>query len=155
MLSETYRAMISGLRVHFSMRDVLRTAHEAVELSDTPMGRLAATRDGAELPGHIRKKIEGTVHPMVRSHPVTGEKALYLDGTYAIGIEGVSEEEARPILDFLLNFMIQHEFTCRLRWEPDTLVVWDNRLCVHQAFNDYQGYRRELYRTTVAGEIPS
>lgn len=155
VLSETYREMIAGLRVRFSMRDVLRTAHEAVELSDTPMGRLAATRDAGELPEHLRRKVEGSVHPIVRTHPVTGEKALYLDGTYAVGIEGMSDEEAHSILDFLLAFMIQHEFTCRLRWEPDTVVVWDNRLCVHQAFNDYPGHRRELYRTTVAGEVPS
>jgi len=155
MLSDAYRQMISGLRVRFSMRDVVRSAHEWVELSDTPMGRLAATGDADQLPDHIRRKIEGSVHPIVRTHPVTGEKALYLDGTYAIGIEGMTDEEARPILDFLLTFMVQHEFTCRLRWEPDMVVVWDNRLCVHQAFNDYQGYRRELYRTTVAGETPS
>ena len=67
----------------------------------------------------------------------------------------MADEESRPILDFLLEFTVRHEFTCRLRWEPDTVVLWDNRLCVHQAFNDYQGYRRELYRTTVAGETPS
>jgi len=154
-LSDTYQQMISGLRVHFSMREVLRTAHEAVELSDTPMGRLAATRDARELPEHIQRKIDGSVHPMVRTHPVTGEKALYYDGTYAVGIEGMTDEEARSILGFLLNFLVQHEFTCRLRWEPDTIVLWDNRLCVHQAFNDYQGHRREMYRTTVAGETPS
>jgi len=141
--------------VHFSMREVLRTAHEAVEQSDTPMGRLAATRDARELPEHIQRKIDGSVHPMVRTHPVTGEKALYYDGTYAVGIEGMTDEEARSILGFLLNFLVQHEFTCRLRWEPDTIVLWDNRLCVHQAFNDYQGHRREMYRTTVAGETPS
>ena len=155
MLSDTYRRMISRLRVHFSMREVLRTAHDAVELSDTPMGRLAATRDAAELPEHLRMKVEGSIHPMVRTHPITGERALYLDDTYAVGIEGMTDEEARSILDFLLTFLVQHEFTCRLRWEADTIVVWDNRLCVHQAFNDYQGHRRELYRTTVAGETPT
>ena len=153
-LSETFRQMIADLRVRFAMREVLRTAHDAVEHGDTPMGRLAAI-DADEPPEHIRRKVEGSVHPMVRTHPVTGEKALYLDGTYAIGIEGMTDEEARPILDFLLDLIVQHEFTCRLRWEPDTVVVWDNRLCVHQAFNDYQGHRRELYRTTVAGETPS
>lgn len=155
MLSEAYRQMISGLRIRFSMREVVRSARESVELSDTPLGRLAATRDADQLPEHIRRKIEGSAHPVVRTHPVTGEKALYLDGTYAVGIEGMTDEEARPILDFLLTFTVQHEFTCRLRWEPDTVVVWDNRLCVHQAFNDYQGHRREMYRTTVAGETPS
>jgi taurine dioxygenase len=63
-------------------------------------------------------------------------------------------EESAPILSFLAGHITQHAFTCRLRWEPETLAIWDNRLCVHQAFNDYQGCRRELYRTTVAGEKP-
>ena len=62
--------------------------------------------------------------------------------------------EARSILDFLANYIVQHAFTCRLRWEVGTLAMWDNRLCLHQAFNDYQGFRREMYRTTVAGEKP-
>jgi alpha-ketoglutarate-dependent taurine dioxygenase len=155
MLSDSYREMISDLQVRFSMRDVLRSAQETAEPRDTPIGRLGATRDSKALPEHICRKVEGSVHPMVRTHPATGEKALYLDGTYAVGIEGMTDEEARSILDFLLHFTVQHEFTCRLRWEPDTLVVWDNRSCVHQAFNDYQGHRRELYRTTVAGETPS
>lgn len=155
MLSDVYRAIIDGLKVHFSMRDVLRSAQQSVELRDTPMGRLAATRDAKELPDDLRRKIEGSVHPIVRTHPVTGEKALYVDGTYAVGIEGMSDEEAQSILGFLRTFLVQHEFTCRLRWEPDTVVLWDNRLCVHQAFNDYQGHRREMYRTTVAGEVPA
>ncbi len=154
LLSDTYRRMIEGLRVHFSMRDVLRAAQEAVELRDTPIGRLAATRAATELSEDIQRKIRGNSHPLVRTHPVTGEKALYVDGAYAIGIEGMQPEESAPILHFLAEHLTQHAFTCRLRWEPGTLAIWDNRLCVHQAFNDYQGQRRELYRTTVAGERP-
>lgn len=154
MLSDTYRAMIAPLKVHFSMRDVLRSAQENVEARDNPMGRLAQTR-GAELSEDLLRKVRGSFHPMVRTHPVTGEKALYVDGSYAIGIEGMTEEEAEPILKFLAEHIVQHAFTCRLRWEPNMLAAWDNRLCVHQAFNDYQGYRRELYRTTVVGEVPS
>jgi alpha-ketoglutarate-dependent taurine dioxygenase len=64
-------------------------------------------------------------------------------------------DESAPILAYLVEHITQPAFSCRLRWEPDTIVLWDNRLCVHQAYNDYQGYRRELYRTTVAGEKPS
>jgi alpha-ketoglutarate-dependent taurine dioxygenase len=90
----------------------------------------------------------------VRTHPVTGEKALYLDPSYGIGIEGLTPEESGPILRFLTDHLTQPAFTCRLRWEANMLAMWDNRLCVHQAYNDYQGYRRELYRTTVAGEKP-
>ena len=155
MLSDTYKAMIAPLKVHFSMRDVLRSVQENSETRDNPMGKLAATKGAAQLSDDLLRKIQGNVHPMVRTHPVSGEKALYIDGSYAVGIEGMTEEEARPILDFLVEHLVQHAFTCRLRWEPDMLVAWDNRLCVHQAFNDYQGFRREMYRTTVVGERPT
>ena len=153
-LSDAYRTMIQGLKVHFSLRDVMKAAQESVEERDSPIGNLAATRHSAQLSESLVRKISGNFHPLVRTHPVTGEKALYVDGAYAIGIEGMEPEESAPILGFLAEHIIQHAFTCRLRWEPRTLVIWDNRLCVHQAFNDYFGHRRELYRTTVAGEKP-
>jgi hypothetical protein len=73
--------------------------------------------------------------------------------------------EARPLaaamgaeisgVDVRAAHITQHALTCRLRWEPDMLVLWDNRICLHHASNDYDGYRRELYRTTVQGEIPA
>ena len=154
MLSDTYRRMIDGLKVQFSLRDVLKSVHDAVETGDSPIGRLAATRDAERLSDDLLRKIRGNAHPMVRTHPVTGEKALYVDPSYGIGIEGMLPEESAPILHFLTEHLTQPAFTCRLRWEPNTLTLWDNRLCVHQAYNDYQGYRRELYRTTVSGETP-
>ena len=155
MLSETFRHLIEGLQVRFSLRDVLSAAQGAVEVSDSPIGRLAATRDSGRLSEDLMRKIEGNTHPLVRTHPVTGEKALYVDPSYAIGIEGMLPEESAPLLKFLAEHLTQPAFGCRLRWEPSMLALWDNRLCVHQAYNDYQGYRRELYRTTVAGERPT
>jgi taurine dioxygenase len=146
--------MIAGLRVHFSIRDVLRSTQLNSEVRDSPIGRLAATRDATEYSEDLQRKIRGNFHPLVRTHARTGEKSLYLDDSYAVGIEGMTDDESRPILDFLSAFIVQHAFTCRLRWEVGMLAMWDNRLCVHQAFNDYQGHRREMYRTTVAGEKP-
>jgi taurine dioxygenase len=153
-LSDGMKALLAPLRVRMSMRDVLVSAQANAAADDSPVGRLAALRGQAELPDAVARKVEGTTHPLVRTHPATGEKALYCDGSYAVGIEGLREEEARPILDFLVRHITQPALTCRLRWEPDMVVMWDNRLCIHQAFNDYDGYRRELYRTTIAGERP-
>jgi alpha-ketoglutarate-dependent taurine dioxygenase len=153
-LSNTYRQMIQGLKVHFSMREVLKAAQQSVELRDNPIGNLAASGQSAQLSDNLIRKINGNFHPMVRTHPVSGEQSLYIDGAYAIGIQGMDEYESAPILTYLIEHIVQHAFTCRLRWEPKMLAMWDNRLCVHQAFNDYFGYRRELYRTTVAGEKP-
>ena len=124
-------------------------------MNDTPLGRLGQTRSLAVLPEDIQRKVAGSVHPLVRTHPVTGERALYVDTSYAIGIDGMLPEESAPILAYLGRHLTQPVFGCRLRWEPDMLALWDNRLCVHQAYNDYEGYRRELYRTTVKGEKPA
>jgi len=118
------------------------------------LGKLSALKTAATLPEDVLRKVRGNAHPLVRTHGVTGERSLYLDSSYGVGIEGMTPGEAAPILQYLCEHITQPAFTCRLRWEPDMLVLWDNRLCVHQAFNDYQGYRREMYRTTIAGEIP-
>ena len=154
MLSETYQGMLAGLRTQFSLRDVLQSVYDAVEVRNGPIGRLAATRDAPELSEDLVRNIRGKAHPMVRTHPVTREKSLYLDPSYGIGIEGLSRAESAPILQYLAEHLTQPAFCCRLRWEANMVVAWDNRLCVHQAYNDYQGYRREMYRTTVGGETP-
>ncbi len=155
MLSPAYRDMIQNLQVRFSVRDVLAAAQQAAEDRDNPLGKLGATRNSERLSDDLAAKVRGSVHPLVRTHPHTGEKALYVDTSYAINLEGMETEEAAPILRYLGEHLTQPAFTCRLRWEPDMLVLWDNRLCVHQAYNDYQGYRRELYRTTLLGEKPA
>lgn len=155
MLSDRMKTVLAPLQVHMSMAEVVATAQKSVTPDDTPIGRIAATRDSARLPDDLQRKVDGAVHPLIRTHPVTGEKSIYCDRTYASGIDGMEPDEARAILEFLVGHITQPAFTCRLRWQPQTLAVWDNRICVHQAFNDYDGYRRELYRTTIAGEAPA
>jgi taurine dioxygenase len=154
-LSDTMKAMLAPLRVRMSMGRVVETAQAHQEPDGSPLGRVAATRSLAQLPQDMARKVEGRTHPLIRTHPVTGEKALYVDKTYTAGIEGLTSAEAAPLLAFLVEHLTQPAFTCRLRWEPGAYVAWDNRICVHQAFNDYQGFRRELYRTTIAGEVPA
>jgi taurine dioxygenase len=102
-----------------------------------------------------QKMVEGSFHPMVRTHPESGQKSLYCDTSYAMGIEGMTQEESKPLLDFLGWWATREDFNCRLRWEKNMLVIWDNRLCLHKAFNDYDGYRREMIRTIVNGEKPA
>jgi alpha-ketoglutarate-dependent taurine dioxygenase len=153
-LSATMKAMLEPLHVRFSINAVLENARAHGAVNDSPTGKLAATRDGRALSDDLLTKISGSAHPLIRTHPKSGERALYCDQAYAAGIEGMTEAESRALLDFLGQHMTQPAFTCRLRWKPDMLVMWDNRLCIHQAFNDYDGYRREMYRSTIAGERP-
>ena len=145
MLSPTMQRMIAPLRVHMSAERNAATQVRVNDGKNIPFASDAA-RDQA---------LEGAYHPLVRTHPVTGEKALYVDESYAVGIEGLTTLESRPLLEFLAQHIVQHAFTCRLRWEPRMLVMWDNRICLHHASNDYDGFRRELYRTTVMGEVPA
>ena len=154
-LSETMTNLLAPLSVRMSIRGVLDTARAHQAPDDTPLGRLAGVAGQAELPPAIARKVEGVSHPLVRTHPVTGEKALYCDETYAAGIDGLRPEEAAPLLSFIVRHVTQPAFTCRLRWEAGMIALWDNRLCLHQGFNDTDGFRRELYRTTVAGEVPA
>ena len=93
-------------------------------------------------------------HPVARTHPETGRKALYLSRSHTIRFRDMTEEESRPLIDFLQAHQIRPEFTCRVRWAPGTLTVWDNRCTQHCAINDYHGLRRRMRRLTVGAQTP-
>ncbi len=96
----------------------------------------------------------GAEHPLVRMHPESGRKALYLSRSHTVSIKGMSEEESKPIMEYLIAHQVKPEFTCRVRWAPGTLTVWDNRCTQHNAVNDYHGQRRRMRRLTVGAQIP-
>jgi taurine dioxygenase len=92
-------------------------------------------------------------HPVVRTHPETGRKALYVSTRHTTHFKGWSEEESRPLLEFLQAHCTRPEFTARIRWEKGTITIWDNRCVQHFAINDYQGQRRVLWRLPVGAEV--
>ena len=94
------------------------------------------------------------LHPIVRTHPATGRKLLFVNDVYTIGIEDMSGPESKALLGFLLEHSKQVSFLCRVRWQQGTLTMWDNRCVQHHAISDYAGQRREMYRITLAGEVP-
>ena len=93
-------------------------------------------------------------HPVVRTHPETRRKGLYVSRSHTIRFRDMSEEESRPLVEFLQAHQIRPEFTCRVRWSPGTLTVWDNRCTQHNAINDYHGQRRRMRRLTVGPQTP-
>jgi taurine dioxygenase len=93
-------------------------------------------------------------HPVVRTHPETRRKALYVSRSHTIRFRDMSEAESRPLIEFLQEHQTRPEFTCRVRWSPGTLTVWDNRCTQHNAVNDYHGQRRRMRRLTVGPELP-
>lgn len=94
------------------------------------------------------------LHPVVRTHPETGRKCLFVNHSYTVAFEGMTEEESKPLLDYLLNHGHRPEFTCRFRWEPGSIAFWDNRATKHLAVHDAGPFRRLMRRTQICGDRP-
>ena len=93
-------------------------------------------------------------HPVVRTHPETGRKGLYVNHSYTVGFEGWTEAESRPLLDWLMDWGHRPEFTCRFRWRKGSVAFWDNRCTKHIAVNDVHDSRRVMRRIQIAGDRP-
>ena len=93
-------------------------------------------------------------HPIVRTHPETGRKALYTSDAHTAYIKGWTEAESLALLRFLWQHQVKSEFTCRFRWGVGSLAFWDNRCAMHNPINDYHGFRRVMHRITLAGDRP-
>jgi taurine dioxygenase len=146
-----YEALSDGMK---RMLDPLNAIHTGKPYG---VGGVSAELKVSRSIGIERNRAEAdreVAHPIVRLHPVTGRKALFVNSIYTTRIEGMTVEESRPLLDFLFDHAIRPEFTCRLRWRTHDLALWDNRCAMHYAVNDYDGQRRLMHRTTVAGERP-
>jgi len=143
-LSASMRAFADGLKVVYSGKDIWRK-NAALD----PDKRLRLREDHRFTDDQLENR-----HPAVRRHPVTGRKALYVCRAYFKRFDGFSEDESQALLNFFdsLPYRIQHQ--CRVRWEPDTVIVWDNRFTQHCGVHDYQDERRHLVRTTIIGERP-
>ncbi len=94
------------------------------------------------------------VHPIVRTVEETGQKAIYCSKVHTTHFEGMTDDESRPLIEWLVSHATRPEFTCRVHWEPGTLTVWDNRRVMHNAINDYHGMRRHMRRLTSGPTVP-
>jgi taurine dioxygenase len=93
-------------------------------------------------------------HPVVRIHPETGRRALYVNVAHTARFAGWTEAESTPLLDYLFRHQVSPEFTCRFSWQPGSIAIWDNRCVQHNPVNDYHGHRRVMHRITLAGDRP-
>jgi alpha-ketoglutarate-dependent taurine dioxygenase len=93
-------------------------------------------------------------HPVVRTHPETGRKALYVNVAHTQRFVGMTEDESRPLLRYLFEHSVRPELTCRFRWRPGSVALWDNRCTMHNPINDYDGHTRTMHRISLAGDVP-
>ncbi len=140
-LSPGMKQLLEGLRYISSSAkaDVSRTREDRIKDSK---------RDDA-------KTLYEASHPVVRTHPETGRKALYVNVAHALRFENMTVEESAPLLDYLCQHAIRPEYTCRFRWTPGALALWDNRCTLHNPVNDYHGQLRSMHRITLAGDRPT
>jgi taurine dioxygenase len=138
-LSEAMQELLGGLRAVSSSAkaDVSKTREDRIRT------------DGKQ----ERTEYEA-VHPVVRTHPETGRRALYVNVAHTVRFDGMTEEESEPLLAFLYRHQVRPEHTCRFTWQVGSLAFWDNRCTLHNPINDYQGFRRRMHRVTLAGDRP-
>lgn len=138
-LSPTLQSMLEGMT---AVHDLARRLEVSIERGIAP-----------ESYDEIRSKWPPIEHPVVRTHPVTGRKALFLNGNTGSRLVGLTERENDLLLPFLLDHVRDPAFQCRVRWAPDMVLFWDNRATQHYGVADYDE-RRIMHRVTVAGDKP-
>jgi taurine dioxygenase len=143
-LSPTMQAMLAPLRaIHSATRPYGANGLFARETEKRTMTILSSSEADKTHP-----------HPLVRTHPVTGRKSLFVSPTYTVGVEGLTDMEADAVLGFLYKHLLQEKYRYRHRWRPGMVLMWDNRCTMHFAEGGYDGHLRVMHRTTVAGEVP-
>lgn len=148
-MREAYEALSSGLR---RLLDGL-LAHNTSALIHGSGAAHAAVAGQAPTLRRDRQESRA-LHPVVRVHPVTGHKALFVSRIHTERFDGMTREESLPLIEFLQEFATRPERVFRLRWRPGTLAIWDNRSVQHYPLNDYPGRRREMHRVILKGERP-
>ena len=144
-----YEALSDGMK---EMLEGLRAIHSS-DLFTNKARRDAANATRTTKLAEIDETVESS-HPVVRTHPETDRKCLFVNGAFTRRIDGWTVEESRPLLDYLYRQAARPEFTCRFRWRQGSIAFWDNRCTQHYALNDYQGYRRTMHRVTLEGDRP-
>ena len=144
---QAYESLSDGLKDTLASLNIICRSDKAVAMA-TRADRIA------ERGRDTNKNNMVGIHPVIRTHPETGKKALYVNQAHSCHFEGWSIAESEGLLEFLYAHQIKEEFQCRHVWKKGDLAIWDNRCTLHYPVNDYHGHRRLLHRITLKGDIP-
>ena len=136
--------VVAAANLSDGLRETLRglnAVHSDGSFSQSVLGE----RDEAAFRGAV-------THPVMIRHPQTGQEALYVNGDFTTHIEGWTQEESAPMLQYLYRFCTQPAFCCRIKWAQGSVAIWENRLVQHFATADYQGHGRLMHRITIKGQ---
>ena len=142
-----YETLSAGMKIMLDDLTVVNSSAKKAVTSTRVINKESRAKEGPTSPREAK-------HPAVRTHPETNRKALYINGAHSVCFKGMTNEESSPILKFLFDHQSKPEFTCRVHWQPGTIVFLDNRCVQHNPINDYHGYKRVLHRITLAGDKP-
>ncbi len=133
-----------------------RTLEGLIGVSSSAKADVSRTREDriADGPTEHSKKAFIAEHPVVRTHPETGRRSLYINTAHTARFKGWSEEDSAPLLNYLHAHQSKPEFTCRFQWRVGSIALWDNRAALHFPMNDYHGHRRVMHRITLKGDRP-
>jgi taurine dioxygenase len=146
---KTYEGLSTGLQQFLGS---LRAVHSAKHVFGTQQPELVEETVVARFHNQAAADaLVDPVHPVVITHPLSGRKALYVNSAFTRRFEGWTEAESAPLLEVLYAAAIQEAYITSFRWQPGSVVFWDNRATWHFAQNDYQGHRRVMHRTTIEG----
>jgi taurine dioxygenase len=140
-LSEGMKSMLAGIKAVHSNGRILATLEADMVLAP-----------GLGYEG--KHATMSATHPVVRTHPDTGRKALFVNTLHTERFENMSIAESQPLLGYLFEHSTRPEFTCRFRWREGSIAFWDNRCCQHLALDDYPGQQRLMHRVQVRGTAP-
>jgi len=148
-----YEALSEGMK---EMLSRMRAVHSSRRLTDAANVRDRNAARSTKLRTDLDQDADRIVnlHPVVRTHPETGAKSIFVNRAFTIPFEDMTEEESAPLLEYLYAHCARPEFTCRFRWREGSVAFWDNRCLQHYALNDYPGERRYMERVTVNGDRP-
>ena len=149
-----YDALSAGMR---HMLDGMTAVHSASRAYGAQNSRTSTrqAQGGRSMQIRTGDDAQATVeHPVVRTHPETGRKGLFVNAVFTQRFSGWTEAESQSLLDYLYAHAVSPEFTCRFRWQNGSIAFWDNRCVQHYALNDYHGQRREMHRVTIKGDRP-